>query len=198
MNLSSIVQDSATPFAVKLESSPLHRWFALRVKSNFERTTAFHLQQRGFQEFLPTYTNQARWSDRTKMVEKPLFPGYVFCNFNPARRLPILTTPGVLHVVGFGKEPVPIDDAELEVVRATLQSGLMVRPWPFLQVGERVTVERGPLAGVEGLVQQIKGAFRLVVSITLLRRSIAAEIERDWIRPIRQSAFDDRAIKAEI
>ena len=163
-----------------------HPWFALRVKSNFERTAALHLGQRGYTQFLPMYESRTRWSDRVKSVERPLFPGYVFCSFDPQRRLPVLSSPGILHVVGIGKEPIPIDDRELEAVRLTLRSGLLVKPWPFLQVGQRVVVERGPLAGVEGLVAQFKGAFRLVVSITLLQRSIAAEIDRDWIRPVAE------------
>lgn len=168
------------------DSSSSRRWFALRVKSNFERTTALHLRERGYEEFLPTYTARSRWSDRIKAVEKPLFPGYVFCNFNPSLRLPVLTTPGVLHIVGIGKEPVPVDRRELTAVWATLQSGLLLRSWPFLQVGERVVVERGPLMGVEGVVTHLKGTYRLVVSITLLQRSIAAEIEREWIRPLHR------------
>ncbi len=162
------------------------QWYALRVKSNFERTTAQHLRERGYQEFLPTYTIRSRWSDRVKSVEKPLFPGYVFCVFDAHARLPVLTTPGVLHIVGIGREPVPVDSLEMEAVWMTLRSGLLLRPWPFLQVGETVVVERGPLTGVEGIVTRFKGAYRLVVSISLLQRSIAAEIERDWIRPIHQ------------
>jgi transcription antitermination factor NusG len=160
------------------------QWFALRVKSNFERTTALHLTQRGYEDFLPTYRARSRWSDRLKESEKLLFPGYVFCRFNPLNRLPIVTTPGVLHVVGLGREPVPIDEGEIESIRATIRSGVPVQPWPFLQVGERVVIDRGPLEGIEGLVVQLKGAFRLVVSIGLLQRSVAAEIEREWIHPV--------------
>lgn len=164
---------------------PQH-WFALRVKSNFERTAAFHLIQRGYKQFLPTYTVRTNWSDRVKNIEKPLFPGYVFCAFDPARRLPVLMTPGVLHVVGIGRDLVPVNESELKAVWTTLRSGLLIRPWPYLQVGETVAIERGPLAGVEGYVVQIKGNFRLVVSISLLQRSVSAEIERDWIRPVCQ------------
>jgi transcription antitermination factor NusG len=187
INVNTTNYESEPPFPNLLAGQFEGQWFALRVKSNFERTTTLHLRQRGYQGFLPTYTTHKRWSDRIKTVEKPLFPGYVFSNFDPNRRLPILTTPGVLHIVGFGKEPLPIDTNELEAVWATLRSGVLVRPWPYLQVGERVTVERGPLAGVEGLVQRLKGAFRLVVSITILQRSIAAEVDREWIRPVRSA-----------
>ena len=162
-------------------------WFALRVKSNFERVAASHLGQRGYHEYLPAYQTRSQWSDRVKVVERPLFPGYVFCSFDPSSRLPVLATPGVLHIVGIGKKPAPVDESELEAVRATLQSGLSVGPWPFLQVGERVVVDRGPLRGLEGLVTHLKGAYRLVISITLLQRSIAAEIDREWIRPVRRA-----------
>src|SRR5579872_4645552 len=112
--------DSGAPLFPEVSSS--QKWFALRVKSNFERTTALHLRERGYQEFLPTYTIRSRWSDRLKTIEKPLFPGYVFCLFNPQARLPVLTTPGVLHVVGIGKEPIAIDSVEMEAVWVMQQS----------------------------------------------------------------------------
>ena len=156
----------------------------MRVKSNFERIASVHLRERGYHEFLPTYRIQKRWSDRIKVVEKPLFPGYVFCSFDPHLRLRVITTPGVLHIVGIGREPVPINQPEIEAVWMMLRSGLPVRPSPFLQVGQRVMVERGPLVGVEGTVTQLKGDCRLIVSISLLQRSIAAEIDRSWIRPV--------------
>jgi transcription antitermination factor NusG len=185
-NHPSITYDQAEgDLASVFPLASLHQWFALRVRSNFERVAAIHLRERGYQEFLPTYTTRRNWSDRVKTVEKPLFPGYVFCSFDPYQRLPILTTPGVLHVVGLGKEPVAIDQAEIEAVWRTLQSGLPVRPWPFLQIGERIIVEQGPLAGVMGSVAEFKGTWRLVVSISLLQRSVSAEIERHWIRPLR-------------
>lgn len=164
-------------------------WYALRVKSNFERTAALHLRQRGYEEFLPTYSVRSRWSDRFKCVEKPFFPGYVFCNFNPQYRLPVLTTPGVLHIVGIGKAPVPVDELEIEAVMAAVRSGLLLRPCPFLQVGDKVVIERGPLTGVEGIVTHFKGAYRLVVSVTLLQRSIAAEIERESIGPSHRGSL---------
>lgn len=159
------------------------RWFALRVRSNFERLTALHLRQRGYQEFLPEYVAQNRWSDRVKIFHKPLFPGYVFCRFDPTDRLPVLTTPGVVHVVGIGRDPAPIDDREIDAVWVTHRSGVLFKPWPFLKMGDRVRVERGPLAGVEGVVEHFRGDCRLVVSISLLQRSIAADIDRNWIRP---------------
>ncbi len=172
--------------ASRFQSS--HPWFAVRVRSNFERTSATLLSQKGYQEFLPTYEVESRWSDRTKRMERALFPGYVFCSFDPSRRLPILSTPGVVQIVGVGKEPQPVDELELENLWCALRAGVTTQPHPFLAIGEKVVVERGPLAGVEGIVTQFKGGFRLVVAITLLQRAIATEIERDWVRPVRQTS----------
>jgi transcriptional antiterminator NusG len=160
------------------------RWFALRVRSNYERVAQLHLRQRGYEEFAPAYHQERSWSDRKKIVEQFLFPGYVFCRVNPSMRLPVLTIPGVVGLVGFGKIPAPVPDQEIEHVRTMVQSGLLVTPWPFLEIGQGVLIERGPLSGVEGILQEVKGRFRLVVSISLLQRSVSTEIDRNWVRPL--------------
>ena len=162
-------------------------WFAVRVRSNHERVTAIHLGERGYEEFTPSYKIERRWSDRKKEIEQFLFPGYVFCRVNPQDRLPVLTTPGVVGLVGCGKIPTPIPDHEVERIRRMVQSGLLVTPWPFLEVGQTVLIERGPLAGVEGILEEVKGKCRLIVSINLLRRSVGAEVDRHWVRPVRPS-----------
>jgi transcription antitermination factor NusG len=160
------------------------RWFALRVRSNFEKVASQILEQKGYQSFLPVYHCRNRWSDRIKTVERPLFPGYLFCRFDQQERLPILITPGVVGVVGLGKTPVPIPEAEIEAVEGMIRSGLPVTPWPFLRVGQRLVMERGPLRGIEGILQEIKNRYRFVVSVNLLQRSVAAEVESDWVRPV--------------
>ena len=101
-------------------------------------------------------------------------------------RLPILTTPGVLLIVGIGKTPIPIDQAEIAAIQTLVTSGLPSQPWPFLQIGERVTINYGALCGVEGILLDFKGRNRLVLSVTLLQRSVAVEIDGAWVRPIRQ------------
>jgi transcription antitermination factor NusG len=159
-------------------------WFALRLRSNYERITGIHLRERGYEEFAPSYKVERRWSDRTKLIDQFLFPGYIFCRFDPTDRLPILTVPGVVDVVGFGKSPQNIPDAEIERVRRMVESGLLVTPYPYLQVGQAVLIERGPLSGVEGILVEVKGKARLVVSVNLLRRSVSAEVDRHSIRPI--------------
>jgi len=165
-------------------------WFALRLRSNYERITGAHLRERGFEEFAPSYKVEKRWSDRTKQIEQFLFPGYIFCRFDPHDRLPILKVPGVVDVVGFGKLPQCIPNCEIERVRRMVESGLPVTPHPYLEVGQAVLIERGPLSGVEGILAEVKGKTRLVVSVNLLRRSVSAEVERSWIRPITRLSKD--------
>ena len=159
-------------------------WYALRVRSNYERVAALHLRDRGFDEFSPTFKAERQWSDRKKQIDRFLFPGYVFCRVNPEDRLPVLTIPGAVGLVGFGKGPAAIPENEIESVRRMVGSGLLVGPWPFLATGQNVLIERGPLTGLEGLLLEVRKAFRLVVSVSLLQRSVSVEIDRNWVRPL--------------
>lgn len=163
-------------------------WYAIRVKSNYEHGVSLGLRARDYEEFLPVYRSRRTWSDRKKEVDLPLFPGYVFCRFDVNRRQNVMTTPGVLSVLGVGRMPVPVPDAEVEAVRSVLKSGLSAIPWPFLRSGDRVVIEKGPLSGMEGSVVQVKNTLRLVLSIELLQRSIAAELDASWVRPFGPSA----------
>ena len=166
------------------------KWFAVRVKPQAERTVSAMARYKGIEEFLPLYKARRRWSDRFKWIELPLFPGYVFCRLAGESRLPILTIPGVLHFVGVGKIPVPIDDAEIAAIQASTQSGLVAEPWPFLNVGERVRIQEGPLSGVEGILLEVKNKQRVIVSVSLLKRSMAIEIERHWARPLNHTGHE--------
>lgn len=161
------------------------QWFAVRVKSRWERTVASAAHNKGFEEFLPLYWCRKRHHDRFQSVELPLFPGYVFCRLNPRHRLPLLTIPGVIHIVGVGGVPAPIDGEEISAIQCVARSGLEAEPWPFLESGHTVFVEYGPLAGLEGTLIDIRKS-RVVVSVTLLRRSLAVEVERNWVRPGRR------------
>jgi transcription antitermination factor NusG len=173
-----------------------HRWFALRVKCRYEKFVSTLLRDKGYDELLPLYWSRRRWSDRFQSVELPLFPGYVFCRLDPQYRLPLLTTPGVMHLVGVGRIPEPIDDSEIAAIQAAVRSGLSTEPWPFLKVGHRVRLEEGPLTGLEGIVIEERKRQRLVVSVSLLQRSIAIEIERQWVRPLdaAQPSIDMRSV----
>lgn len=159
-------------------------WFALRVKSRTEKVVSTIARNKGFEEFLPVYQSRRRWSDRFKSVEMPLFPGYVFCRLNPEFRLPLLTIPGVMSFVGIGKVPVPIEEAEIAAIQAAVGAGLSAEPYPFLEVGQRVRLAEGPLAGLEGLLVEVRKQQRLVVSVSMLKRSVAVVIDRQWVRPL--------------
>jgi transcription antitermination factor NusG len=162
-----------------------HPWYAVRTRSRFEPIILQSLAGKGYTSYLPTLRRRRKWSDRTVELETPLFPGYVFSRFDVKRRLPILQTPGVLSIVSFGKEPEPVDESEIEAVRTILSTGMPADLSRFICEGQKVRVVRGPLMGLEGILEKKKKDCRLLVSVTLLQRSIAAEIDGDWIEPIR-------------
>jgi len=161
-------------------------WYALHVKPRFEKYVTRQLESKGYETFLPTYVLKRKWSDRTKSLSFPLFPSYVFCRFDIHSRLPIVITPGVMAVLGTGKIATPVDEAELVAIRHITESGLLAEPCPYLGVGELVRVEAGPLEGLIGIVLRTKGADRLVVSVSLLMRSVSVEIERSRVKPVRE------------
>jgi transcription antitermination factor NusG len=152
-------------------------WFALQVRTRHEKAIAGFLQAKGYEQFVPHYELRKRWSDRVKVTEAPLFPGYLFCRFDPQYRLPILKTPGVIQIVGCNRIPVAIDEQEIQAIQTLIASGLPAQPWPFLAVGDRIRIESGSLRGLDGIVVKLKENRRLVVSVTLLRRSVAVEID---------------------
>ena len=161
--------------------NPGRSWFALTVKPRHEKTVAQSLRCRGFEEFLPLYVARRAWSDRIKSVELPLFPGYVFCCFDSLRRLAALTTPGVTSIVGIRNIPTPVPDEEIAAVRTIVVSNLPAQPWPVVRVGQTVSIERGPLTGLAGVLIREKDSLRVVVSLELLQRAVAVEIDRDTI-----------------
>ena len=160
-------------------------WFALQVKFRHEKTVSQALRGKGYTEYLPLCRGRHHSGGRFQDVDLPLFPTYVFCRFDPLRRLPILMTPGVFSIVGTSSEPLPVDEGELGTVQRLIASGLHAEPWPFLQVGDPVYVEEGALRGTHGALQRVKNEYRLVISITLLQRSVAVEIDRASVRPAR-------------
>jgi transcription antitermination factor NusG len=173
-----------TPLAPPEQLAP--SWYAVRVKSNCEQATSVAIRSRGYEEFLPLYRSRRRWSDRVREVQAPLFPGYVFVRLDPYNRLPILSLSGVVGIVSFAKVPAPIPDLEIEAVRRVLQTGTHCGPWPFLKAGQMIRIERGPLTGLEGTLLQVKNQYRLVISISILQRCVAVEVDQDTIRPIKR------------
>jgi transcription antitermination factor NusG len=159
------------------------QWYALQVHQRTEKLTAQLLDQKGYGPFLPTYVVKRRWSDRVKVFDQSLFPGYLFCKLDPLVRMPLLTTPGVISIVGAGNQPIPIPDGEIDAVRRVINSAAAVEPWPYLKSGEKVTISDGPLRGVEGILGSVKSCCRVIVSINLLQRSVAVEVDRQAVLP---------------
>lgn len=163
-------------------------WFAVQVRTSTEITAVNLLQNKGYECYLPIAKSRRRWSDRVKVLEAPLFPGYLFCRFDVHNRLPILKTPGVLQIVGVGKIPVPVDEMEISAIQQLGKSGLETQPWPFLQIGDFARITSGPLHGLTGIVVGVRSELRLVLSVSLLQRSVAVEVDRTWLEEPRGSS----------
>ena len=172
-----------------MDSSP---WYALQVRPRYEKMVASALLTKGYEGFLPLYRHRSRWSDRIKEVLRPLFPGYLFCKFDINKRLPILLTPGVIQVVGIAKTPYPVDENEITALQSIVISNLQVQPRSYMYIGTRIRIEFGPLSGVEGILTGKKGNRKLVVSISLLQRSVAVEIDESWVVPVYSSTTQNQ------
>jgi transcription antitermination factor NusG len=162
----------------------MHPWYAIHVASRCEKSVSAGLAFRGLPGFLPLYRSRRRWSDRLQDVDLPLFPGYIFCRLDINNRFPVLLIPGVVRIVGLGKAPIPLDEGEVAALQTTVKSGLLLQPWPFLKVGQTVTIEEGPLRTVSGILTKIEGSDQLIISISLLQRSVAVSLPRESIRPL--------------
>ena len=159
-------------------------WYAVRVRPRAEKLVATALRFKQYEDFLPLYQRRTRWSDRVKVMEYPLFPGYVFCRAELSGRPPLITTPSVIGIVSFAGKPALISEEEINAIKAVLNSGLYSEPWPYLRQGDRVRIVSGPLAGIEGALVRVKSDWRGVISIDALCRSIAVEVDQAWAMPV--------------
>ena len=162
------------------------QWYALHVHARKESLIASHLEGQGVQCFLPLYKSVRKWSDRTKEVQQPLFPSYLFSRFDYQDRRTVVMTPGVLRVVGNGREAIPVPDEEVKAIQTAVAAGLSHQPWPYIEVGERVRLTYGTLSGLEGILINFKGEHRVVLSVNLLQRSVAFEADLEWLAPVRE------------
>jgi len=153
-------------------------WYAIHVAAKKEKQTTTMLLQKGYECFLPLHAKRTTWSDRLKVTSAPLFAGYVFSRFDIQHRLPILMTPNVYGVVGAGKRPIAVADSDLDAIRTALQNGMVLEPYDSLQKGDSVRVTKGPLTGFEGIFVRYQGGCRLILSVSLINRSVAVEIDR--------------------
>jgi transcription antitermination factor NusG len=159
-------------------------WFVATVRPQHEAAVAQWFEEWGLQPFSPTYRVTRQWSDRKKMLQQPLFPGYVFCRFARNDRAKVLKTPGVRSIVGFGGEPAIVPDSEIEQIASMIATGRPLQPWPYPDKGHTVRIEHGPLRGVEGIVVETEDDYRLVLSITLLQRSVSVKFDAADVVPV--------------
>ncbi len=157
--------------------SLLPEWCVAYTCANHEKRVTEQLQQRSVEHFLPLYESVRRWKDRRINLQLPLFPGYVFVRLSACDRLRVLQVPGVARLVGFNGQPAVVPDKEVEALRASTAANLRAEPHPYLTVGRRVRVKRGALKGMEGILIRKKNTFRVVLSIELIMRSAAVEVE---------------------
>jgi transcription elongation factor/antiterminator RfaH len=159
-------------------------WYAVYANVRHEKRVKEYLDGRMVECYLPSYRSVRRWQDRRREVELPLFPGYLFVRIAYRSRLQVLTTPGVVQIVSFDGKPAPIRQDEIEVLRQALSRNAHCEPHPYLKVGRRVRVRSGPLAGVEGILTRRKEGFRLILSIDLIMRSVATEVDEADVEPV--------------
>jgi transcription antitermination factor NusG len=159
-------------------------WCAVRVRTRTERIAARALADKGYEPFVPLYQERVQWSDRKKTVDVPLIPGYVMCRFELDGKPPILLTPGVIDFVRFGGSIAIITHEEIAALTAVAHSGLPAKPVPYLNAGERVRIHSGLLSGMEGILVSARGKWRVVVSVDILCRSVAVEVDRDIVTSI--------------
>jgi transcription antitermination factor NusG len=159
-----------------VETSP-SPWYALYTRHQHEKAVAQVLTSKGFEVLLPVYQSVRRWKDRNKTLSLPLFPCYVFLKGGLERRLDVFTTPGFYAVVSIAGRPASIPDNEIEAIRRTVESGARIEPHPFLKSGDLVRVKCGPLAGIQGILVRKKNIYRLIVSVEMLGRAAAVEVD---------------------
>jgi transcription antitermination factor NusG len=165
------------------ELSEEQHWYALYTCANHEKRVASELKARDVEHFLPAYTSIRRWKDRRVSLEMPLFPGYVFVHLALRDRLRVLQIHSVVRFVGFNGQSTALPDEEIEILRSGLSQRLHAEPHPFLTVGRRVRITGGPFAGLEGILKRKKNTLRVVVSLSLIRRSAAVDVDIADVQP---------------
>ena len=169
---------SSAAIAPALQSAVVQQhWYAAYTSANHEKQVATQLDVRAVEHFLPLYSSVRRWKDRRVMLDLPLFPGYVFIRLALQDRLRVLEIPGVVRLVGFNGQAAALPDEEMKILRSGLSQSLRAEPHPFLTVGRRVRITGGPFAGLEGVLKRKKSSVRVVVTLELIQRSVAVDVD---------------------
>jgi transcription antitermination factor NusG len=160
-------------------------WYAVQTLPRYEKKVAAQLEQKGIPLFLPLIREIHRWSDRRKIVEVPLFPGYTFVHipWSTRERLAVLQSSGVIRMVSSGCEPLPIEDKQVEDIKLLLTHNVPLTPYPYLKAGQRVRIRGGCLDGVEGILVARKSSSSFVVTVEAIQRSLAISVEGYELEP---------------
>ena len=157
-------------------------WYAVWTRSRHEQVVREQLERKGLEAFLPTVTKWSRWKDRKKKIDWPLFPGYCFARFNPDERLPVLKCSGVVSIVSFDGEIIPIPEHEIDGIRRLIETDLQFDPCPLIREGMMVEVTHGPLKGVFGRLVRKGAHARLVLSVDLIGQAVSVEVDAADVR----------------
>ncbi|HEU0007089.1 MAG TPA: UpxY family transcription antiterminator [Terriglobia bacterium] len=158
-------------------ASLLPEWYAVYTRSHQERVVKTQLDGRGVENFLPTYEKTSQWKDRKKLIQMPLFPGYLFVKILSVRRLEVLKAYGVVQIVGNSTGPMPIPEDQVASVRTFVEVGLKCDPHPYLKIGKKVRITEGPLEGLQGILVRKKNRSLFVISVEMIQRSVSVELE---------------------
>jgi len=179
-------------------SNPASNWYALYTRHQHEKVVAQILTRRGFEILLPLYKSVRRWKDRTKVLSVPLFSCYIFLKGGLERRWDILNTPGIYDLVSSGGQPIAIPTHEIDAIQQVVNSGFRLEPHPLLRIGERVKIKLGPLAGLQGLLVRKRNIYRLVLSVEMLGRAAAVEVDSFLVERLDNSRVVQRGVSAHI
>jgi transcription antitermination factor NusG len=185
------------PFTIDSEPSSLAEhavqnemlWYAGYTASRHEKRVAEHFAQRGVEHFLPLYETIHRWNNGRHRVQLPLFAGYIFVHIALRDRMRVIEVPGFVRLVGFNSLPCPLPEVDINRMKEALNKGVVTEPYPYLTVGTRVEVRNGPLQGMTGILLRRQNKCRVVISVDLIMRSMAVEVEAADVVPVRSSAL---------
>ena len=172
----------ANAFALRQSEIDQPRWYAVYTWPRHEKKVAQHFQERGISHFLPLRTATHKWNKKSATVSLPLFPGYVFVEISRRNRHHPLTVPGVVHYVGTANAPAEIPTSEMDFLRDAVRMNRHIEPHPYLAPGNRVRIASGPMSGVTGVIQRTATGCRIVISVDMIMRSVAVEVDADSLK----------------
>jgi transcription antitermination factor NusG len=193
LSSNQLMRFSSVPGTFFPKERPMHSgsWHVLHVLSNHEKRVAQHLEVRSLEHYLPLYSQRVRWTDRTVVSERPLFSGYVFVRFAPQSRISVISTPGVLRLLGDHDSDL-VRDEDLAKIRSGLAIGMPLRPHSGIAVGTRVRVCSGVFEGVEGNVTELRKQCRVIIALAAVQQCYSLEVGIDDLIVLKKPIVEQR------